>query len=70
MILFTKYDIYTIDECDGNRDGRTPKEKVKIEQKKNPFGYPPIPSSRIWRLTVFRYPCGPKSQTFPDVGGN
>ena len=40
-ILFTKTYQYTIDGYDGV-GRKIPKEKVKIEQKKHSFDYPPI----------------------------
>ena len=37
-------------------------------QKKSPFGCPPIPTSTIWRPTVFRYPRTPKtSRTYAKL---
>ena len=43
----------TIYENDGNRR-KIPKEKVKIEQNKHPFGFPPLPSFIKWKPTVSR----------------
>ena len=70
MNFIYENNLYTIDGYDG--DGRkTSKEKIKIEQKKHPFGYPPIPLSIIWAPTVFWSSWGPKiSQTFSSGGEN
>ena len=66
FFYLTKDYIYTIGIYD--RDGeKTEKEnKNKIEQKKNPFNYSPIPRSIIWMPTVFRYPRGLK-QVVPSL---
>ena len=64
-ILFTRNDLYTIDEYD-RRWEKNPKEKVKNNIRKTCLAYPPIPPSIKWRSTVFQSPRGPKtSQTFP-----
>ena len=64
--FYLQNDIFTIYENDGN-GRKTPKEKVKIEQNKYPFGFLPIPYLWNLRLSVFLSPRGPKtSQPFPS----
>ena len=67
MILLTEMIIYKDVMA---MEEKNPKEK-KNERKKSPFGCPLIPTSTIWRPTVFQCPRTPKtSRTNPKWEGD
>ena len=66
MIVFTNYDLFTMNLYDGN--GRKTPKYVQTKKGKIPLlvALPPTPRLRKWRPTVFRCPKTPKtSRTYP-----
>ena len=72
MILFTVYDLFTMNIYDGN-GRKTPKYVQTKTKEKFPVwlpSYPPVYEKKKWSLTVFRCPKTPKtSRTYPRWDG-
>ena len=65
MILFTSYDLFTMNVYDGN--GRKPPKYTKNENKgkNSPFGCPPIP--RFSKMEAHCFPVSENTESKPDL---